>query len=125
MFLLIALLGGLCLNCGKDSGTGPDGGSLFEVELEEYSSSFDGDGSQETIQSVGCSSASNGAAVYGLDVPGEWIEVTVDVPEDGTYRPHLQYASRVGANISLRMAMNGCGSSTTVDFLLTKGTGLG
>jgi hypothetical protein len=123
--LLTALLGGLCVSCGEDGGTEPDGGSLFEIELEDYSSSFDGNGSEVAIQKVACSNASNGSAVYGLDFAGEWIEVSVTVPESGTYRPHLQYAARAGANISLRMEMNGCGASATVDFLLTQGTGIG
>ena len=124
-FPLAALLAGLCLYCGEDAGTGPDGGSLFKVELEDYTSSFDGDGSEIAIQTVGCSSASNGAAVYGLDVAGEWIVVPVTVPKDGTYRPHLSYAAHAGANIALKMEMDGCGTSAAVTFLLTQGTGLG
>jgi hypothetical protein len=120
-----ALLVVLCLSCGQDKGTGPDGGALFKVELEHYFSSFDAGTSQIPIASSRCTNASNDSAASGLDVSGEWIMVSVDVPQSGAYRPTLTYASRAGAIISLRLEMDDCGTSTTADFLLTQGSGIG
>jgi hypothetical protein len=124
-FPVIALLAGLCLSCGQNKGTEPDDGTLFKAELEHYLSSFDDDASQVPINSSGCTSASNDSTVSGLDIAGEWIMVSVNVPQDGSYRPHLGYASNPGAVISLRLEMDGCGSSTTANFLLTQGSGMG
>ena len=124
-FPVIALVAVLCLSCGKDKGAGPDGGSLFKVELERYFSSHDDDASQVPIERAPCNNASNDSSVTGLDISGEWIMVSVVVPEDGEYIPHLTYASRPGVIISLRLEMDGCGTSTTAGFLLTDGTGMG
>ncbi len=122
---VIALFAWFCLSCGQDKGAGPDGGSLFKVELERYFSSFDNEASQVPIQSARCTNASNDSAASGLDVAGEWILVSVDVTESGTYRPYLTYAANVGSVISLKIEMDGCGTATTANFLLTEGTGLG
>jgi len=124
-FPLIAFLLGVCLSCGKSDVTDPDGGPLFEVEVEHFSSSFDDEASQYAVTRILCVTASNDTTVIGMDVPGEWITVSVDVPEDGVYTPYLYYASQQGAVISVRLEMTGCGESTTSDFLLTDGTGLG
>jgi hypothetical protein len=124
-FVVITLFAMLCLSCGKDSSTGPDGAPLFKVELEHYSSSFDDEASQFAIQRAGCQNASNDSTVFGLDISGEWIMVDLYVPEDGTYRPYLDYASEQGAVITLRLEMDACGTSNPADFLLTDGTGIG
>lgn len=123
-FSVIALLAGLCLSCGTDKGSGPGDGSLFEVELEHYYSSYDDpEDSEIYIRKFGCSSASNDSSIYGFDVSGEWIMVSIDIPEDGDYRPHLIYASNVGDVITVRLEMDGCGTATAADFLLDAGTG--
>ncbi len=124
-FPVIALFAGLCLSCGQDKGAGPDDGTLFKVEIEHYFSSHDDDASEFAISSLPCQNASNDSTVSGLDISGEWIMVSVSVPEDGSYRPHLGYASNAGALISLRLEMEECGTSTTANFLLTQGTGMG
>jgi hypothetical protein len=125
LFQLVAFLAGLCLSCGKNDVAGPDGAPLFKVELEHYLSSADDDTSEFPIQRSRCVNASNDTTVSGLDISGEWIMVLIDVPEDGTYRPYLDYASQQGAVIAVKLEMAGCGPSTTADFLLTDGTGLG
>jgi hypothetical protein len=120
-----AVLLGLCLSCGTSGVTEPDGGPLFKAELEHYHQSFDAETSQFPIERSPCVNASNDSTISGLDVPGEWIMVWVDVPEDGTYRPYLDYAAEQGAVISVKLEMAGCGTSTTANFLLTDGTGIG
>ena len=124
-FPVIALLAGFCLSCGQDKGVGPDDGTLFKVEIEHYFSSHDDDASQFAISSSPCPNASNNSTVSGLDISGEWIMVSVDVPEDGTYRPHLDYASEPGDMIAVKIEMDECGTSTAANFLLTEGTGIG
>ena len=124
-FLIVVLVAGLCLSCGKSKGVGPDGGPLFKVELEHYTAGFDEATSQESIATEPCSKASNDSAVVGMDVPGEWIMVPVDIPEDGDYRPYLGYASPPGEVISVKLEMEACGTRTTANFLLTNGTGTG
>jgi hypothetical protein len=122
---VVAVLAGLCLSCGKSNVAGPGDQPLFKVELEHYHASFDDDASQFPIEKAPCNNASNDSTMSGLDISGEWIVVWVDVPEDGTYRPHLDYASEIGAVVSVKLEMAGCGTSTTANFLLTEGTGVG
>ena len=122
---MAVLLMGFLLSCGTSDVAGPDGAPLFKVELEDYSSSYDSDTSLFPIEKSYCVTASNDTTVMGMDIPGEWILVSVDVPEEGVYRPYLDYASTEGAVIAVKLEMAGCGASTTADFLLTDGTGLG
>jgi hypothetical protein len=121
-----ALLGGMCLHCGENKGTGPDGDdAFFAVELEHYSSSYDDPASQAPIKAEFCSNASNDSSAVGLDVPGEWIMVSVDIPESGSYIAHLDYAANAGDVITARLEMDDCGTATETDFLLDAGTGTG
>jgi hypothetical protein len=126
-FPVFALVAGLCMYCGEDKGGGPDGdGSLFEVELEHYFSSYDDpEDSGIYIRKFPCGNASNDSSVYGLDVSGEWIMVSLDIPEAGTYVPHLNYAAPAGQVITVRIEMDECGGATVADFLLNDGTGTG
>ena len=123
---ILLMTGALCLFCGENKGTGPDdGAALFVVELEHFSSSYDAGTSTSPIIAEPCSNASNDSSATGLDVPNEWIMVTVDVPEAGDYVAHLSYASNAGDVVGARMEMDGCGAATTAMFLLSQGTGTG
>ena len=124
-FAVFVIIAGLSLYCGTDKGSEPDnGGTMFGVELETFSSSFDDPQLSEIeIRKLACGNASNDTSVYGLDVPGEWVRVPVEIPESGTYVPHLRYAAKEGDLISIRLEMDGCGSATVASFLLDEGTG--
>ena len=81
------------------------------------------------LGSDGCSQASGGSMVRGLDYPGEWIDVPVTVAEAGTYELTLRYASLAGDTLKVTVTVGNCsGGSFTdpeVDFVMDKGAGLG
>lgn len=62
--------------------------SVF-VEAESFTDGFDMGGA--SIMSIGCTSASGGLAVDGLDIPGEWIEVKATLPDEACYELVMGY----------------------------------
>jgi hypothetical protein len=124
-FPVVLVVAAVCLFCGENKGTEPDGGFLFAVELEHYFSSYDAGTSQVTITADRCGNASNDSSVVGLEVSGEWIMVHLDIPEGGRYTAYLSYASRAQDVVGARLEMDGCGTATATDFLLTDGSGTG
>jgi hypothetical protein len=71
------------------------------VEAENYVASYNTGGIG--IQIVACSGASGGYAVEGVDVPGEWIEIPVTVPEIYGYADTLRSAGETGVESDLEM----------------------
>jgi len=59
------------------------------VEAESFVDSHDTGGA--SIQAVNCTSASDGLAVDGLDLIGEWIEIKATVPDEACYELHLGF----------------------------------
>jgi len=97
----------------------------FSVEMEDYTQKYNVSGKPE-IEIEGCSKASNGHAVRGMDKPGEWIRVPFTVPATGTYRPYLHYQAYPGNFIGASMEIGDCGPSQgEASFMLEQGTGMG
>jgi hypothetical protein len=64
------------------------------IEAESYVAANDVGG--VVIYKTSCSGASGGIAVEGFDYPGDWIEVILDVGENGSFEDFLRsggYAS--------------------------------
>jgi hypothetical protein len=111
----------------SDRASGPitDGGGLpFEVEVEDFSASFDVAGTVP-VHKVSCSTASGDSAVTGLDSETEWLEVGITVPESGTYSVEIRYAAPWGVPSELEVAAQGCGSTQEATLTLSQGTGIG
>jgi hypothetical protein len=47
----------------------------------------------------------------------------VNIPEDGSYVPHLSYAAASGDVIKVKLEMEDCGSAMVASFVLNAGTG--
>ncbi len=73
------------------------------VEAEDYVNSYDTGGT--AIYVTACSGASGGYAVEGFDSPGEWIEVTLAIPEVGSYADTLRSAGLYGYESDLRITI--------------------
>ena len=58
------------------------------------------------IAKVSCAYASGGQAVDYVDVPGEWIQLSVIFPEDGYYSDSLCCAAYIGAVNTLRLTLS-------------------
>ncbi len=73
------------------------------LEAEDYVNSFDAGGT--AIYSTTCSGASGGYAVEGFDFPGDWIEVTLTIPELGAYADTLRSAGLYGYDSDMRITI--------------------
>ena len=88
---------------------------VFFVECEGFSNSHNLGGSD--IEPAGCLGASNGIAVVGVDVSGEWIEVDFNAPLDATYTISLVTNSPAMQATTVTGTVVGSGLSTTFEFL--------
>lgn len=89
----------------------------FVVQAEDFTDS-QGIGIDGTI------SCNEGKGVTGLDSMGEWIEIPIDVPDTGVYRPWIWYASSYKDTLELSMVTFGCSEdSSPTGFVLKDGTG--
>lgn len=96
------------------------------IELEDYTASYDDPSGSLTIRAPYCSGASGEKAVQGLDYPGEWIKVPVYIPHAGEYRVVVNYQATIGDDIRVRVGIEGCGTPTPeCDFVLDQGKGIG
>jgi hypothetical protein len=97
----------------------------FDVELEQFSSSFNQPGSN-VIKPVGCSNASGGLAVSGLDNPGEWIKVVFTIPVSGTYEARVRYQGPDGFMTGVEIKIEDCTTPVPqAEFTLDEGVGVG
>jgi hypothetical protein len=103
------------------------GAASFEVELDRYTFSHNIEKPMKyDIAIAYCSHASEGKAVEGLDVEGEYIEVPITVPGPGVYTASVTYAAWVDMPLEVRVEVEGCSElSQSEDFLLDEGTGAG
>lgn len=95
------------------------------VEAESYVDSYNTGGA--SIMSVLCTSASEGYAVDGLDLPGEWIELKATVPDEACYELLLGYQAPWAETIETLVTIYDEGHSTvegSID-LRFAGEGLG
>jgi hypothetical protein len=94
---------------------------MFTVQMEAFT-----DSSGVNIKrGVACG---GGYGVSGLDTPGEWITIPVNVPAGGHYEAEIHYAAGIGDILTLRAAAEGCGMGDvdpSADFVLDLGTGVG
>jgi hypothetical protein len=130
LLALLAMAVVMGLRCGSDSptGTGGDTPGEFTVELEDYTDHYDDEAGDLFVRSEGCSKASGGGVIKGLDYPGEWVEVPVTVDDAGTYEVTLRYATFVGDTLRAAVVVGDCSSSlakTEAEFVMDKGAGLG
>lgn len=120
VLLVVSCAVGL-ISCGeKATDTGGGGGEAFQVEIENFSDSFDMFGSTP-ISRESCSTASGGRAVAGLDRPGEWIEIPLSVPKSGVYNITVRYAAPLDSIIDVQVSSGSCGDQGEADFTLDKG----
>ena len=80
------------------------------------------------IAAVFCPGASGYYAADGLDVPGEWILLSVNVPSEGCYSSILAYQAGYGDDVNLRVRMIDAPSpddEILVDYWLMEGWGFG
>ncbi len=66
----------------------------FRIEAESFIDANDLGGTQIVV--VGCTYASGGVAVGGLDGPGEWIEFRLELSSTTTFVDSLRSAGLVG-----------------------------
>lgn len=80
------------------------------------------------ISSAYCSYASQGLAVDGLDMPGEWIKLKVSFPNSGCYSSRIDYQSAYGdtAEFVVRLLdYPGPGEEISAGYVLIDGYGFG
>jgi hypothetical protein len=80
------------------------------------------------IAALFCTGASGYYAANGLDVPGEWILLKVDVPDAGCYSSKLAYQAAYDDDVNLRVRMIDAPApddEILVDYRLTGGWGFG
>jgi hypothetical protein len=95
--------------------------SDFFVELETFTDSS-GVGIDRSA------SCGGGLGVTGLNVPGEWISVPVEISVGGKYTAQIRYAAGYRDTMEVTVAMEGCGkggASPMATFMLDSGDGVG
>jgi hypothetical protein len=101
------------------------GPKAFSVQMEDFTSSYDVPYSTP-IAAASCGGAIGGKAVKGLDNPGEWIRLVVEVPSAGTYQAFLRYQAETGVVLQAKVSMEEAGDPTPeADFVLDEGAGIG
>ena len=94
------------------------------LEAEDYIDSFNVGGDFITI--VECSGASGGLAVEGYDVPGDWIELRVELSQAGDYDDILRSGGELyeASDHFARIRPQG-GGTIGFSFYYTYGMGIG
>jgi len=95
------------------------------VEAETYTASHDVGGT--AIYITGCSGASQGLAVEGFDTPGEWIELKLTIPENGSFTDSLRSGgmSMVESDLRCTVFRGGPVGEDLVSDFHTLGYGIG
>jgi hypothetical protein len=116
---------GLLIAIAALGGAGPAAGEIVaESECESYVAS--GDLGGYMIVSVWCDGASDYYAVDGVDLPNEWIDVPVVVPEDGCFTACVVGQCHDGAANVLRLSLRtGGGDELAATELTFTGEGIG
>jgi hypothetical protein len=98
------------------------------VECEEFEPYGGNDLGGYTLGIEFCSGASQFQAVFGLDLPGEWIKLKVSFTEPGCYRSRMGYQSAYGETVDFRVRMLEApapGEEIVAPFVLDDGYGFG
>ena len=77
------------------------------VEAETYTASHDAGGL--AIYVTGCSGASGGLAVEGFDYPGDWIEMKLDILDNGAFMDSLRSGGLAMEESDIRTTVFGAG----------------
>jgi hypothetical protein len=95
------------------------------IEAETMVASYNAGGS--SIYITTCSGASGGQAVDGIDTPGDWIEVVIDLAGAGSYADSLRSAGLLDAESDLTSTVigGGMGGADLVSSYHTSGLGIG
>ena len=102
------------------------GGTTIQAECEAYVDYNNIGGLR--IHKVFCSGASEFYAADGVDVIGEWIEVSIFAPATGYYEPTVGYQVEYEETAGIRMTVineEGGDVNLVSDFTLTEGWGFG
>jgi hypothetical protein len=79
------------------------------LEAEDYTASHDEGGL--AIYVTGCIAASQGLAVEGFDFPGDWIELNLTLPENGSFVDSIRSGGLSEAESDLRSTIYRAGPS--------------
>jgi hypothetical protein len=91
----------------------------FYVEFEN----FTGTNASDITSGVSCG---GGLGITGLDEPGEWISVPIDIPAGGRYTAYLRYAAGLADRMDLTVTFeDGPHGTTQATFVLDEGNGVG
>ena len=95
------------------------------VEAESYIAHHDEGGN--AIYRASCSGASGGEVVEGFDFPGDWIEMILNVPDNGSFADSLRSGGLLNAESDLQSTVFGAGPSgeDLVSAFHTVGQGIG
>ncbi|MFZ1947096.1 MAG: hypothetical protein WAW06_06085 [bacterium] len=95
------------------------------AEAENFIASYNAGG--EEIYWLGCSGASGGRAVEGVDTAGDWIEIAVDVPTTYGYADTLRSAGNTLEESYFQVTIPGAcpGGGDVVSTYHTVGLGIG
>jgi len=123
-WILIAIVALAGLSCGTDKASDPQPDpEAFSVEAESYIVSHHTGGDDFGL--AYCARASGQHVVTGLDAEGEWIEISVSVPEAGLYDVNLRYQALRDRVIVVKLTTDGCGGDEEPEFTLVEGDGVG
>jgi hypothetical protein len=101
------------------------GAQAIVVEAESYVASYNAGG--DPIYVVSCTAASGGLAVEGFDMPGDWIEVVLNVPEIYGYADSLRSAGDTNVQSDIRTTVFGADpdGGDVLSYYHTIGQGIG
>jgi hypothetical protein len=99
----------------------------IRVEAESYIYVAYHDEGGVALNVVSCSGASGGQAVEGFDFPGDWIEVILEVPENGSFCDSLRSGGLTAHECDLQSTVFGAGplGEDLVSAFHTIGEGIG
>ena len=98
------------------------------VECEDFEAYGSNDLGGVPIAPVLCTGASGYLAVDGLDLLGEWILLSVNIPSPGCYNSTLAYQAAYDDDVGIRVSVIDApvqGDEIDVDYPLTNGWGFG
>lgn len=98
------------------------------IECEEFEAYGANDLGGYPIGIEYCSGASQFQAVFGLDLPGEWIRLKVSFTQAGCYRASMGYQAAYGETVDFRVRMVDApepGDETDSPFVFDDGYGFG
>jgi len=101
------------------------GAESIWLEAETYTASHDEGGLG--IYITGCSGASQGLAIEGFDYPGDWVELKMDVLDNGAFVDSLHSGGMTLEESDLRCTVYGAGPAgeDVVSDFHTLGYGIG